>query len=1347
METAAAAARKAVMVGRLVFALNGRRYEVAAGDVDPSMPLLEFIRTRTPFKGTKLGCGEGGCGACVVLVAKYNPTTDEVTEFSASSCLTLLYSINFCSVITTEGLGNTQDGFHAVQKRMSGFHASQCGFCTPGMCMSIFTTLINADKSKRREPRNGFSKLTVSESEKAFSGNLCRCTGYRPIVDACKSFASDVDLEDLGLNIFWKKSDKNPDVSRLPSYTLGGGICTFPDFLKSEIKSNHMNGACIAASKEGWYLPRSINQYYELIYSGILSDSVKVVVGNTSVGVYKDQDLHNQYIDISGIPELLNVVRREAGFEIGAAITISRTIEILQQECEWTSSPNGSVVFRKLAEHMSKVATPFVRNTASIGGNLILAQKYPFPSDIATILLGAGSTVCLQFVSERKHITLEEFLEQPPLDPTILLLSIFIPHWISDSQTVTSLVFETYRAAPRPLGNAVSYVNCAFLGHVSLDESSDALALSNLHLAFGAYGTEHAIRARKVEKFLTGKSLTASIVLAAIKLLRETIVPVEGTSHPEYRVSAAIGFLFSFLSPLSKGITQPGKVLNITSAILADTDDVCNLPLSSRRETISTDEYKPIGEPIKKYGVEIQASGEAVYVDDIPAPKNCLYGEFIYSTQPLAYVKNIKFKSSLASQKIIAVVSAKDIPSGGENIGSTFMFGDEPLFGDPIAEYAGQALGVVIAETQRYADMAAKQAVVEYDLDDWGPPIITVEQAVENHSYFKVPQDLYPKEVGDVTKGMAEADHTIPSAETALAIPDEDNTLVVYSSSQYPELAQSVIARCLGIPFSNVRVITRRVGGGFGGKAFRSFQVATAAALCAYKLRRPVRMYLNRNTDMVMIGGRHPVKAHYSVGFKSDGKITALRLDLLIDAGISEDASPQIPGTIISSLKKYNWGALSFDIKLCKTNNTSKSVMRAPGDTQGSLIADAIIEHVASLLSVDAICVREKNFHTYDSLQLFYPDSAGEASTYTLHSIFSRLASTSSYLDRTESVKKFNGCNKWRKRGISCVPLIFRAEPRAAPGRVSVLNDGSIVVEVGGIEIGQGLWTKVQQMTAFALGQLWPDGCEGLLERVRVLQADTLNLIQGGLTAGSTASESSCAATLQACNMLVDRLKPVMDRLQLQLGNVSWDTLISQASKENVNLSASAYWVPGQDSNKYLNYGACISEVEIDLLTGAITILRGDLVYDCGKSLNPAVDLGQIEGSFIQGIGFFIYEEYVTNQDGLMISNSTWDYKIPSVDTIPKQFNAEVLNTGYHKYRVLSSKASGEPALVLASSVHCAVREAIRAARKEFANSTGCGTSPLVFQLDVPAPMTMVKELCGFDIVEKYLESLSTYGT
>lgn len=373
----------------------------------------------------------------------------------------------------------------------------------------------------------------------------------------------------MGLNIFWKRSDKNPNVSKLPRYTLGGGVCTFPDFLKSEIKLffHHLSDACIVTSREGWYLPRSIKQYYELVYSGLLSESVKVVLGNTCAGVNKEQYLYTQYIDIIGIPELSNIVKRKIGIEIGSATTISRTIDILQEECE--SISNGSVVFIKLAEHMSKVATPFVRNTASIGGNVILEQKYPFPSDIATILLGAGSTVCLQSVSERRHITLENFLQQPPLDPTTLLLSIFIPYWVSDSQKETSLVFETYRAAPRLLGNVVSYVNCAFLGHASLDESSDTLLLTDLCLAFGAYGTEHATRATKVEEFLTGKSLTASIVLEAIQLLRETIVPMEGTSHPEYRISAAVGFLYSFLAPFLKDIIDPRKILPIGSVIMA----------------------------------------------------------------------------------------------------------------------------------------------------------------------------------------------------------------------------------------------------------------------------------------------------------------------------------------------------------------------------------------------------------------------------------------------------------------------------------------------------------------------------------------------------------------------------------------------------------------------------------------------------------------------------------------------------------------------------------------------------------------------------------------------------------
>ncbi|GJN23072.1 hypothetical protein PR202_gb10689 [Eleusine coracana subsp. coracana] len=1359
----------AVAAATVVLAVNGQRYEAAG--VDPSTTLLEFLRTQTPIRGPKLGCGEGGCGACVVLIAEYDPATDEVNEFSASSCLTLLCSVDRCSVTTSEGIGNIRDGYHSVQQRLAGFHASQCGFCTPGMCMSIFSALVKADKEAgtgRPAPRAGFSKLTASEAERAISGNLCRCTGYRPIIDACKSFAADIDLEDLGLNCFWKKGDEDADVNRLPAYN-SGSICIFPDFLKSEIKSamEKAKGASIVVCDDGWFHPKSIQELHKLFDSNWFDEnSVKIVASNTGSGVYKDPDLYDKYIDIKGIPELSVINRTSKGIEIGSVVSISKAIEVFS---------DGNMVFKKIANHLSKVASPFIRNTATIGGNIIMAQRLDFESDVATVLLAVGSTISIQMASKRLSLSLEEFLQQPPCDSRTLLMSIFVPDWGSDG-----INFETYRAAPRPFGNAVSYVNSAFLARIS-----GYHLIEEICLAFGAYGADHATRARKVEDFLKGKSVSLPVVLEAVRLLKDTLSPSEGTPHRQYRISLAVSFLFSFLSSFANNTSgAPAKVdirngLNRTmncsaeyslqEHLKADSSDLPHLkadsndlPISSRQEMVFTDEYKPVGKPIKKAGAELQASGEVVFVDDIPSPKDCLYGAFIYSTHPHALVKNISFKSSLASRKVITIITAKDIPTGGENVGSSLpILGDEALFADSVAEFAGQNIGIVIAETQRYAYMAAKQAVIEYTTENLLPPVLTIEDAIQHNSYFQIPPFLAPKPVGDYNKGMSQADHKILAAEVklesqyyfymetqaTLAIPDEDNCITIYSSTQLPELAQNVIARCLGIPIHNVRVITRRVGGGFGGKGMKSTHVACACAVAAFKLRRPVRMYLDRKTDMIMAGGRHPMKAKYSVGFKSDGKITALHLDLGINAGISPDLSQLLPLAITGALKKYNWGALAFDIKICKTNVSSKSAMRGPGDVQGSFIAEAIIEHVASALSVNTNTIRRKNLHDFESLAVFYGESAGEASTYSLVPIFDKLALSPEYQRRAVMVEHFNSSSRWKKRGISCVPITYEVRLRPTPGKVSIMNDGSVAVEVGGVELGQGLWTKVKQMVAFGLGQLCSDSGECLLGKVRVIQTDTLSMIQGGFTGGSTTSENSCEAVRQSCVVLVERLMPIKESLEAKAGTVEWNALIAQASTASVNLSAHAYWSPDPAFSSYLNYGAAFSEVEVDVLTGATTILRSDLVYDCGQSLNPAVDLGQVEGAFVQGVGFFTNEEYATNSDGMVVNDGTWTYKIPTVDTIPKQFNVEFINSARDQRRVLSSKASGEPPLLLASSVHCAMKEAIRAARKEFSVCTGPANSVTTFQMDVPATMPIVKELCGLDVVERYLESVCNAGS
>lgn len=1346
--------------GNLVFAVNGERFELPC--VDPSTTLLQFLRSETCFKSPKLGCGEGGCGACVVLISKYDSKLNKVEDFSVSSCLTLLCSLNGCSITTSEGLGNTRDGFHSIHERFAGFYASQCGFCTPGMCMSFFSALVNADKGNKPDPPPGFSKLTSSEAEKAIAGNLCRCTGYRPIADACKSFAADIDIEDLGFNSFWKKGDSNETkVSKLPPYDKTKNFSTYPEFLKSESVTN------LDSSRYPWYSPVSIRELWSLLNSDVTVNgaSFKLVVGNTGTGYYKETQGYDHYVDLRHIPELSIIKRDQTGIEVGATVTISKFISVLKEENKVNLGSYGTLVSQKLANHMEKIASPFVRNSASVGGNLVMSQKNGFPSDIATLFLGLCATVSLMTSHGLEKLTWEELLSRPPLDARTVLLSVCIP-FKKDRSSLEShsrFLFETYRVAPRPHGNALAYVNAAFQADVS--HCKNGVLINNIHLAFGAYGTKHATRAKKVEECLAGKMLSVHVLHEALKLVKLAVVPEDGTLHPEYRSSLAVSYVFEFLYPLTDVHSSISGGLfdginDISAEDVSESRNDCCISqgrkqtlLSSSKQVVEfSTEYHPVGEPLKKIGAAMQAAGEAVYVDDIPSPPNCLHGAFIYGTKPLAGVKRILLEPNL-TDGVTTIITSKDIPTGGANAGAVTPFGSEPLFGDDISRCAGDRIAFVVAGSQRSADVAARTALVEYDSSNIDSPILTVEEAVEQSSFIQIPPDYYPEQVGDFSKGMTEADHKIIAAElrfgseyhfyiesqTALAIPDEDNCMVVYTSSQAPENAQHMIASCVGVPEHNIRVITRRLGGAFGGKFVKAMPVSTACALAAYKLRRPVRIYVNRNSDMVMSGGRHPMKVTYSVGFKSSGKITALHLDILINAGITDDMSPIIPSYLINALKKYDWGALSFDIKLCKTNLTSKTIMRGPGEVQGSYIAEAIIEHVASLLLVEVDSVRNKNVHTFESLNLFY-DNIVEEGEYTLLSIMDKLAVSSSFFQRSKMIEQFNQKNTWKKRGISRVPIVYNATQRPTPGKVSILQDCSIVVEVGGVEVGQGLWTKVRQMTAYALGLIESSWAEDLVEKVRVIQADTLSVVQGGLTAGSTTSESSCAAVRLCCNILVERLTPLKNQLQEKNGSVDWQTLIVQAQMQSINLAANSYYVP--EYLRYLTFGAAVSEVEIDVLTGETTILQSDIIYDCGQSLNPAVDLGQTEGAFVQGIGFFMHEEYLTNEDGLMVSNSTWTYKIPTIDTIPQNFNIHLLNSGHHEKRVLSSKTSGEPPLFLAASVHCATRAAIKAAREQLKLWDKLNGSVSEFYLDVPAILPVVKTKCGLDYVEKFLETL-----
>ncbi|KAF3639036.1 Indole-3-acetaldehyde oxidase [Capsicum annuum] len=578
---------------------------------------IDLCATAYPYN-SKNGV-QGGCGACVVLVSKYDPKLKKVEEFSVSSCLTLLCSLNSCSITTSEGLGNSRDGFHSIHERFAGFHASQCGFCSPGMCMSFFSALVNADKGNKPDPPPGFSKLTSSETEKAIAGNLCRCTGYRPIADACKSFAADVDIEDLGFNSFWEKGDsKETKVSKLPPYDPTKNFSTYPEFLKIESATN------LDSSRYLWYSPVSIEELRNLLNSDITKNgaSFKFVVGNTGTGYYKETQRYYHYVDLRYVPELSIIKRAQAGIEVGATVTISKIISFLKEENEVSLGSYERLVSQKLANHMEKIASPFVRNSASVGGNLVMAQKNGFPSDISTLFLGLSAIVSLMTSRGLEMITWEELLSRPQLDSRTVLLSVRIPFKKDQSslQTPSKFLFETYRAAPRPNGNALAYVNAAFQADISLCQIG--IQINNIQLAFGAYGTKHATRAKRVEEYLTGKILNVQLLYEALKLVKLAVLPEDGTSHPEYRSSLAVSYVFEFLYPftdvhsaISDGLLNEISDISVEEHFKSSNDGCISQGrektlLSSAEQVVeASTEYYPVGEPMKKVGASMQVAG------------------------------------------------------------------------------------------------------------------------------------------------------------------------------------------------------------------------------------------------------------------------------------------------------------------------------------------------------------------------------------------------------------------------------------------------------------------------------------------------------------------------------------------------------------------------------------------------------------------------------------------------------------------------------------------------------------------------------------------------------------------
>lgn len=606
--------------------------------------------------------------------------------------------------------------------------------------------------------------------------------------------------------------------------------------------------------------------------------------------------------------------------------------------------------------------------------------------------------------------------------------------------------------------------------------------------------------------------------------------------------------------------------------------------------------------------------------------------------------------------------------------------------------------------------------------------------------------------------------HFPMETNAAYAVPVvEDQKMKVYSAMQWPGAVNKVVAWALNVPQNNVEIIARRAGGGFGGKITMPMAHAAAAAVAARKVGLPVKLQLERSQDMEITGGRHTADARYkAVVSKSTGKISAMSMDVDCDGGAYYDLSPFCSMALARACEQsYFFENCYIGATAYRTNSAPRTAMRGPGEIQGAFVVESAIEHIASAIGKNTAAVQEANFFDF-ALKDNQKDVAGKELThYTIPEMWPKLKTDADYDARHADITAFNTANRWRKRGISMTTVKYEVGGLYMGALVNIYADGSVLLTHGGTEIGQGIHTKAQQTCAMALGKLCGKALD--VKKIRIGDTNTHSMPNMGFTGGSTGSESVCEATLRACAQLVERMGPIYKDLEdgkkkaitsawlptdEQNGEerkepeveVAWEEVVAACTGfgTEMHLQASAAFqgrptdqkaVNNDDkkmssAHSYHNWGVVATEVEVDVLTGETNVLRTDMLYDCGKSLNPAIDIGQAEGAYVMGLGFLFKEDLHYAKNGRLLTSNTWDYKLPSARCIPQQLNMEFHKSKFEK-GILSSKASGEPPLVLAVAAAMATRMAVTSARKD------AGLDNSNFNLNSPLTVDNVMLACG----------------
>ncbi|MBW8832572.1 MAG: molybdopterin-dependent oxidoreductase [Burkholderiales bacterium] len=1445
----------------LSFSVNG--VPIVMRDVDPTALLVDWLRSPdVGLTGTKIGCKQGGCGACTVVLSHWNEATRKVEHSSINSCLRPLASLDGMLITTVEGTGSVKaDCISEVQECLALNNGTQCGYCTPGWIMNMTAAVAQCG----RKPG------TKAQIEELFDGNICRCTGYRPILYGFKKrFASDwnpvVDEHHCMTCIV----DPAEQVGEVAPVNIA-----FPNALQKPPRP-------VAYAVDGyrWYRPVTLDGLLKVLQQFPDRANVRLVGGNTSIGIYpRTVENPHVFIDIAQIPELRDMRGTSTSLRLGGALTYRELISVLDDRIAATSeageADKASLPALNALRHMAgRTAGTIVRNAATLAGNTMLVVRHaeegvPFPSDCFTALAALGTKVAILTPSWNvpREMDLLDFAAQWQASPDLKAGCVLVRYDVRMSGKDEYV--QTYKTALREV-NAHSIVNAGL--RVRLDARQ---RVGEATLVFGGL-TPVAQRMPLTEAALIGHEWNPATLERALKALGSEVdalferdaaryaqLPDEGFSR-EYRRQLAESYLFKFYVEV-----RNWRHLPVPPAERSAADRPVRPVSHGTQAYVKYPAEYPGNLPFIKIEAYLQTTGEAIYTHDIPLPRRGLNGAPVQSTVALGScvyaVPGIDGPATPAQvlaalrQKypsVVDYVTAIDVP------GPVFegMAGDDPVFAVSVqvsqcpdgklpADYDvsapmwlsgfGQCIGMVLAENEQVAQEAAwmlqndlcvfkaqkplldipptdveRNSIVFLDKPATAPWYSHIWKITREGSHLgwvpprepDKPDPVEPVVAKDVqvpdgkhglvrctrvssTQKVGSQIHFYMETQSTFAEVLEDRQMCIHSSTQDPNTVQGGVASALMLPLNKVDVRVRRVGGGYGGKCGQSVFPAVMASVAAWKTNRSVRLAPLRQVDTAMFGHRHSGLGNYNIAIgdasnpATHGKITGYQADYWLDGGRTYDCSFVISDCMsLRSDSAYsipNWNCVS---DVCRTNKTTNSSMRTVGMLQGALIVEDAIEAAAHSVGMLAEDVR--------ALNLYMP---GETTPYGeplpscyMKQVWDYTMEKSNFRSRLAAVETFNAQNRWRKRGISLIPVKYGSGfnltmLEQGGALIEVYDqDGTVLVRHGGIEMGQGLNTKMAQVVAVALNV--PMGI------IRVAENDTAVVPNPESTGASTGTSFNGKAAQKACGELRKRLEQFCFRLLAAEGadwcrskhvnfwdypegwratvpdnpkQTLWQSIVSQAFAQRVNLSAQARVrivgggksdtglefkiVDGQPATEPVDYfngytfSAACTEVEIDVLTGETTILRSDVVYDAGHSLNPAVDVGQVEGGFVQGLGYVTSEE-LTYQPadspvtpsatrpapGSLYTVNTWEYKPPAAQSIPVELNVmmfprELAPASPDPGDVLSSKEIGEPPMTLAVSAFFAIKKAVMAARKD----RGCEGW---FQMEAPATVERVQE-------------------